>query len=163
MYNTICRLFSVTLFFAVAALSAQAEDSKQPLQVKEVWATPTFPMAMMGAAYITLQNGAQNTVKISGLSLDPKIASSVELHESYLDGEMAKMRELSMPYAVLPGETVTFQPGGKHIMIMGLKGPLAAGNVFSLTLHFEDGGSQTIEVPIKESGEADSTVHHHHH
>jgi copper(I)-binding protein len=51
-----------------------------------------------------------------------------------------------------PGQTVTFTPGGTHIMLMGLKKPLAAGQSFPLTLTFTHAAPVTVEVKVRALG-----------
>ena len=55
-------------------------------------------------------------------------------------------------YTVPAGEALVLKPGGKHIMLIDLTRPLVTGDVFSLTLNFEDGSGLTIHVPVAESG-----------
>jgi periplasmic copper chaperone A len=49
------------------------------------------------------------------------------------------------------GGKVKLEPGGLHIMLVGLKAPLAAGSSFPLTLKFEKAGELKVEVKV-ESG-----------
>ena len=46
------------------------------------------------------------------------------------------------------GERVVFEPGGLHLMLMGLAAPLREGETFPLTLRFEDGAPVTVTVPV---------------
>jgi copper(I)-binding protein len=158
--------FAGLMCLSMAAIASVYAADTVPLKVEDVWAKPTFAMAKMGAGYFTLTNTTKNAVSISGLSLSEGIANKVELHETYLESDMAKMRRLEMPYVIASGATIEFVPRGKHLMIMGLVKPLEAGEHFDLTLEFTSGDSQTIRIPIKE--DADTTEdedhsHHHHH
>jgi copper(I)-binding protein len=58
------------------------------------------------------------------------------------------MREVSVLH-VAPGEKVEFAPGGLHVMLMGLKGPLKEGQVFELELVFEVAGPRKIKVTVR--------------
>ena len=68
------------------------------------------------------------------------------------------------------GEKIEMKPGhGYHIMLMGLKKPLKAGDSFPMQLRFRKAGKVQITVKIVEisaaskpdSGE-DMHEHHHH-
>jgi copper(I)-binding protein len=48
-----------------------------------------------------------------------------------------------------PGVPIKIEPGGLHIMLQGLKQPLAPGFVFPLTLDFRDAGMLVVQVPVK--------------
>lgn len=61
-----------------------------------------------------------------------------------------RMREVTDGVAVAPGTTVKFAPGGYHIMLMGLKQPLKAGDRFPLTLKFAKAGSVTVDVQVED-------------
>ena len=41
-----------------------------------------------------------------------------------------------------------FEPGGKHIMLTGLTGPLLAGAHLPLTLTFASGTTLTVDVVV---------------
>ena len=43
-------------------------------------------------------------------------------------------------------------PGGTHVMIMGLKGPLKAGDHFNLTLLFAKARPHKVDVTVKPAG-----------
>ncbi len=44
-----------------------------------------------------------------------------------MDGGVMKMRPVEGGLEIKPGETVTFKPGGYHVMLVDLKAPLQAG------------------------------------
>ena len=63
------------------------------------------------------------------------------------DGGIMKMEAVdALP--VKAKDVVTFGPGGLHVMLMGLKKPLAVGDVFPLTLTFAKAGAVTVTVSI---------------
>ena len=53
---------------------------------------------------------------------------------------------------VIPaGGTVTLEPGGYHVMLMGLTGDLAAGQVVRLTLTFRTAGAIGVSAEVRAS------------
>jgi copper(I)-binding protein len=59
------------------------------------------------------------------------------------------MRMRQVPAIELPaGKTVALQPGGYHVMLMGLKHPVVEGDTVPLTLSFanRDGSRETVQV-----------------
>ena len=52
------------------------------------------------------------------------------------------------------------QPGGYHIMLLGLKHPLKSGEMIEITLTFDNGSTQSLTVPVKAMG-GGMTMHHH--
>jgi copper(I)-binding protein len=49
------------------------------------------------------------------------------------------------------GTAVALQPGGYHIMLLGLAEPLTLGETIEVTLQFENAGEQTVEVPVRDT------------
>ncbi len=47
-----------------------------------------------------------------------------------------------------PGGTVRSEPGGLHVMLVGLSRPLTPGMQYPLSLAFQDGGTLTVMVTV---------------
>lgn len=47
-----------------------------------------------------------------------------------------------------PNTTMGFTPGGKHLMLSGPRAPLLNGDLVPVTLVFDDGRKQTVNVPV---------------
>lgn len=160
--------YSVLALLMTLALSHPAYSSVV-LEVENAYATPTFALAKMGAGYFTLHNSTDEEVAITAISLSENVANRIEMHETFVEGDMAKMRQLKLPFKMNPGETVEFKPKGKHLMLMGLKKPLESGMTFSVTLELSSGDrlssgvAQEIEITVRDSQEKESEHHHHHH
>ena len=83
-------------------------------------------------------------------------AAETALHEMVMDGDVMRMR--AVPQLALPaGQTVWLKPGagGQHLMLMGLKRALSAGDQIKLTLRLRTPSgqirTQVIEVPVRTS------------
>ena len=46
-------------------------------------------------------------------------------------------------------DSLTMVPGGTHLMLVGLKKPLTAGDTFALTLTFEQAGKTEVTVQVE--------------
>ena len=67
------------------------------------------------------------------------------------DMDMGNMTMQEVDSIDLPaGEAVVFEPGGYHVMLLGLASPLEVGDTFDLTLLFESGASETVTVEVRE-------------
>ena len=73
---------------------------------------------------------------------------AVELHQNEDKDGVIKMREAD-GVAIPPKGDAEFKPGGSHIMLIGLKKPLKAGDKVSIDLTFEDGQTFTHSFPVK--------------
>src|SRR4051794_11660086 len=116
------------LFGAVAALAAAsiaAAASAPTIAVTGAWARPTPPGATTGAVYAVLTNRASGADAL--VSASSPASARVELHVMSMGGGVMTMRAMALPAAVAAGGSLSFAPGGAHIMLVGLKGPLTAG------------------------------------
>jgi copper(I)-binding protein len=136
-------LAALLLFAATAAAASPAG----PVEVQNAWARATPGGAETGAIYLTLE--APNGDRLTGVS--SPVAREAGMHEMTRTGNIMKMRQL--PAIDLPaGRKVTLRPGGMHIMLLGLKQPLHAGDSIPLTLDFAKAGKRQVTVPVEKIG-----------
>ncbi len=133
------------------------------MMVHDVRAHATFKFANTGAVYLELMNHGDAADQLVAVSVASDVASSVEVHETLIEGEMAKMREIALPMPIEPHQTIEFVPRGKHIMLMGLAKALEAGQYFDLVLEFAKAGQVEARVKVVEAGESNQDDHSHHH
>ncbi|MBH9578248.1 copper chaperone PCu(A)C [Inhella proteolytica] len=117
----------------------------------EAWARGT--VAAQKATGVFVQLRSPDGAKLVGGSTPA--AARVEIHEMRMDDGVMKMREV--PALELPaGQAVTLKPGGYHLMLMGLKQPLKAGDTLPLTLQIERPGKPAetlqLQVPVRALG-----------
>ena len=129
--------------FTVAAADPSA------ISLQHVWARATPGAATTGAAYLTVTDNGRPD-RLVGVSTP--IAAMAEVHETIHDNGVMKMRPVAGGIALEPGKPVAFTPGGYHIMLMGLKSPLKAGDSFPLTLTFEHARPITVSVHVEAMG-----------
>ena len=139
--------------FAVAliamALPAFAQGAN--ITVEKPYARATPGGAQNGAAYMMIANKASTPDRLVGAASD--VAAQAQVHEMSMDNGVMKMRELTDGLAIPAGGSVTLKPGSYHVMLLGLKKPLVAGDSIPLTLKFEKAGNISITVPVKAMGD----------
>ena len=106
---------------------------------------------------MTLQNAGSTADRL--LKAESPVAANAELHTHVKDGDAMRMRPVN-DVPVPAGGTTKLEPGGYHIMLIGLKQPLKEGERLPLTLTFEKAGKISIDVPVQKAGA--SGGHHHH-
>jgi periplasmic copper chaperone A len=136
--------FAASLAVASAALAQTAQ-----LEVSSAWARATPAKAENGVAYVTIQSPTEDRL----LSAASPVAKKLELHTMEMAGMVMKMPRLD-GLAIPAGQPVTLKPGGEHIMLMGLNGPLREGQSFPLTLTFEKAGVREVTVAVEKAGAA---------
>lgn len=85
------------------------------------------------------------------------VAASVEVHEMRMDNGVMRMRAL--PALALPaGQSVSLKPGGHHVMLMGLRQPVKAGDTVPVTLTVARDGAPletlTLHATARQHGPA---------
>jgi copper(I)-binding protein len=128
------------------------------LSVEQVWARALPPNAPAAAVYLTVNNSSDADRL---LAASTPIAERTELHSTRQEGELLKMVH-EHDVAIPANDSVSFVPGGRHLMLMGLKQPLVAGNQFQLTLVFEKAGAQTVQVDIRDQAPSHGQPGHDH-
>ncbi|BBK31778.1 hypothetical protein EDC65_0581 [Stella humosa] len=131
------------------ALAQAPATAATAIEIVQPWARPTAGGAKTGAAYVTLRNPAAAADRL--LSAAAPVADAVELHTVVKDGDVMRMRPVA-GIDIAAGSTTRLEPGGFHIMLIGLKAPLKAGDRFPLELVFEKAGRLTADVAVGQPG-----------
>lgn len=148
------RRFILSCLFAGALLSgagaAIAHSYEQgDIQIGHIWARATAKGAEAGSVYVPLLNKGKTDDAL--VSVTTPAAESAMLHETKTVDGVSRMTALDT--IVLPaGKPVAMRPGGKHIMLMGLKQQLVEGQSFPLTLKFQHAGEATVSVMVHGAG-----------
>lgn len=137
------------LIAATPAAFAQSGGNAK-IDVEKPYARATPAGAMSGAAYMTLANETQTADRLTGASSE--VAAKVQIHEMKVVNGVMKMREVAGGLAIPAGGSVALKPGSYHVMLMGLKKPLVAGQSFPLTLTFAKAGNISVTVPVEAMG-----------
>ena len=133
------------LLTVAMAGSAQAAD----IRIEDAWSRPALA-GRTGVVYLTVKDaGAPD--KLTGANTP--IASLAQLHESFVDNGVAKMRAVPS-LLVGPDKPVTLAPNGYHIMLMGLRQALQPGDTFPVTLTFANAGAVATTVTVRSPGSA---------
>ena len=136
---------------AWAALPAQAEDvTVGGLKISAPWARATPKGASVGGGYMKITNTGTASDRLIGGSTD--ISDSFEVHEMTMDGGVMRMRPVAGGLEIKPGQTVTFDPSGYHVMFVDLKKQLVQGERFKATLEFAQAGKVDVDFAIEGIG-----------
>jgi copper(I)-binding protein len=138
------RLLTLTPIL-LACLIGTAQAAAPKVAVTEAWCRSTAAGAMTGACYLTLT--AKDADKL--LAVETPLAASTDIHDMDMTGGVMRMRKLDGGLDLPKGKAVALSPGGKHLMLMGLKSGLPKGGQATLTLKFAKAGIQTVSVPIR--------------
>ena len=146
----------ILLGLSLAAMMQWA--SAAGVEAQMPWARATLPGMNMGGIFMTLTNTDADDVLIGGES---PTAERVEIHHHINDKGVMRMRELEGGLPLKKAQSVELKPGSYHVMLMGLKAPLTAGQTFPLTLKFKHAQPQTITVTVHQAAHSMPMQHKH--
>lgn len=139
----IARLAPAFAAFCLAGGPAMADDHVELTAGFLRAGSPGTPV--VGGYAIIANTGEEDDVLISAAT---DAAGRVELHEMAMDGDVMRMRALPDGIAVPAGETVVLRPGGVHLMLMDLAGPVTLGETRDVTLAFSSGAEVTAPFTV---------------
>lgn len=172
-------LVAATLVLAGCGSDDDAEEpagseevSEAVLTATDAWARTSPAAVENGAAYMQLTS--TEDVAVIGASVSEDVAGTAEVHETVMadasgdtggmngemngmddeSGDMGGMGGMTMQeveeIAVPAGETVALEPGGYHVMLLGLVAPLEIGDTFDVTLALDNGDELVVPVEVRE-------------
>lgn len=134
-------------FAALLATSVQAHEyTVKNISIGHPYARTTVQAQTVGAAYLSLENKGGTVDRLVAVSVPADVAAKTQIHTMRQQGNVMRMSEadgIDLP----PSAKIDMRPGdGYHIMLIGLKKPLVAGEKILLTLSFAKAG--TVEVNL---------------
>ena len=141
--------FAALAFTVVPAFAA---GSAPAVQAKDAWIR-WLPDKLPAAGYVTLSNAGDKPVVLDGATSADY--ASTALHETRNKGGVSEMVHVGKVTIPAHG-TVTFQPGGYHIMLMKAKKPIKPGDRIPVTLLFEGGDKLTVNFEVRKADASSS-------
>ncbi len=139
--------FAGVLIFSLALLGkAGADGVADQITVNDPYVRAVPPVVKTSAAFMQFQN--TDAVERFLVSASTPAAAAVELHMHTMDEGVMRMRQIAHIH-LPPGETVSLEPGGLHIMLFDLSAPLAPGDTVPITLNFDDGSSKQVSAEVR--------------
>ena len=131
----------------MASLGVGATEYHQgDIAIVDPYSRPTLAGTVNGVAYLTLTN--QGPALDGLLRAESPRAKMVQLHTHIHEGAVMRMRPVSS-IDIAAGGQVILQPGGLHLMLLGVDKPFKTGEKIPLTLYFERAGTLTLELPVQ--------------
>ena len=148
-------LTAAALSLALAACS-QSDEAATPADENPTGLVVTNARLLLppvagnpAAVYFDLKNDGTRAIAVRRADIaDAKSTSMHDMMEYNREMTMADMGPLTVPL----GETIKFEPGGKHVMAFDLSPELKAGGKTELTLTVAGGDKASFEVPVQAAG-----------
>ena len=128
--------------------NARAMDA---LAASDVQIRATAPGMTATGGYLTIHNHSDEDDRLVGVVAD--FAAKAEIHSMVHENGVMKMRALPDGIEIPAGGMVKLAPGGLHLMLMGLKQTLQAGQMLEVELIFASGRTLRLPAHVKRPGE----------
>lgn len=140
------QLCLLMLFGLVSTPLLAATSAAEDVTVVDPYVRAVPPGQPNSAAFMQLQNSSTNNHAI--VKAESPVSKVVELHTHIMEGGMMKMRQVKQIEIPAQGKT-TLQPGGLHVMFLGLKSGLKPGQLVPVTLIYEDGSKTMLHAQVR--------------
>lgn len=120
------------LALLISCLLSGCADGER-LEIDNARVRSLIPGQDKTVAYLDVHNGTHAPVSLVGATSDQ--VRAIEFHTTRMDDGVMRMRRLS-EVTIEAGATVQFQPGGRHLMLFGVR---SLGPRLQIELRFADG------------------------
>lgn len=142
---------------ALGALVSCGDDRADSSAIEISNARARFTTTDIGAVYFDIRStGAGDRL----LGASAAIAADTQVHEVVSEGGSSMMQPVEGGIPIDPGGHVSLQPGGYHVMVLGVDDIPEPGTTFDLVLEFERAGRMTITVHVQEFGADEGGMDH---
>jgi copper(I)-binding protein len=138
--------FIVFILILVPVLLISTSTFADGVSVADAYARAVPHGQPNSAAFMVLKNSSNHERAL--VEARSSVSKAVELHTHKMEGGMMRMRRVEKITIKANGETV-LKPGGLHVMFIGLKQQLNAGEKIGLALVFDDGQVIQLTIPVK--------------
>jgi copper(I)-binding protein len=148
------HLLTSLLFGALALqLPAQAKEIQVgSLKIEHGYAMETRPGQPNGGAFIEVENRGKRVERLLSVSFPKTVSERGELHTMKHENGKMIMREVPK-FEIPAGGKLKLQPGGDHLMIIGIKEPLKPGSTVKATLQCENAGKVDVDLSVRARSE----------
>lgn len=136
----------LTLLLMSLSGAVMAQSATDEVTISDAYVRAVPPGQPNSASFMQVKNTSKVPHALVGGS--SPAAKVVELHTHTMEGGMMRMRQVEK-IDIPAGGSVSLQPGGFHVMLIGLKQQLVPGQEIPLTLKYEDGSEVTVNAPVK--------------
>ncbi|MGA9278482.1 copper chaperone PCu(A)C [Ilumatobacter sp.] len=115
--------------------------------MNDAWSRQPAEGQTTSAVYGVLTNDTEET--LTAVSATSSVSDDVQLHEVIMnDDDTMTMQEKDGGFEVASGESVTFEPGGAHIMLLDID-PATYPDSVDVTLTFDNGTSIEFVAEVR--------------
>jgi len=119
--------------------------------IESPWVRAAPPGAASLAGYLVLRNPCAAPVEVA--DVESKDFGMPMIHRTVVEDGVSRMRPAGK-LVLAPGESLAFEPGGLHLMLMRPLQPVSEGDVVGVRLVLADGRRVFAEFPVRREAPA---------
>jgi periplasmic copper chaperone A len=136
------------LSLAICACAAPVLAAPASVMVSDCWVR-ALPGDLPSGGYFSVMNMSDKAVDLTGVKTDA--FGMAMLHQTQRNGSTSTM--VMVDKATVPANgTLTFAPGGYHVMLENASQPLKVGTSIAMTFSFSNGEKVTSQCAVKGAG-----------
>ncbi|MEI7843534.1 MAG: copper chaperone PCu(A)C [Gallionellaceae bacterium] len=132
------------LLAGLVACVAMSQAIAGEVKVGDAWARATAPGQDAGMAAVKVSSAKDARI----VAVTCTASNTAELHTMVHENGVMKMRQVDY-FELKANQELLLGPGGNHLMLIGLKKPLKAGDSVGLTLTVEFADKHKEQVEFK--------------
>ena len=146
-YNCLLlRSAPLQLFYAIVMSLSFASAFAEMPQITDAQINLPPPGVTVAAGYFTISNPGKTDLIITSASSDTQAVGKIEIHLSSINNDVMIMRKQD-EVIVKAGQSLNFEHGGYHLMLMGISTPLKSGQSIDVQLA-TSAGSISLLLPV---------------
>ena len=145
------RLPITAAIASIALFACSQPEDQGPVETAEnAWVRLPAVDGRPAAAYFVLHGGEEDDTLIT---VDSARVASIELHETTMEDGAMRMRPI-MSVDLPAGETLAFEPGGRHAMLFGIDPEITPGTSLTLNFRFDSGRDVSVDAVTIAAGDS---------
>lgn len=142
-------VLTLAAMWAACVALASCSMSAAPVEVRNARSPAMPPGSSTIAVYADIRANQADTL----VGVATPVADAADMHATEEHDGTLQMRPLA-EVRLAAGERVKFEPGGKHIMLSGVRQVLPVGTQFPLSLRFTVAGDVAVQVKVVAPGDS---------
>ena len=137
--------YKIFIYLSILLFFSPLRSGQGSLTFHGAYTFETFSEQKACAVYVSIFNNTDKDFVISSVSTD--ISEKAEIHGIVIQKEITKMKKMKN-LSIKSKQQVFLQPGGIHLMLMGLKRQLKDGSSFNVRFILDDGSLNEVRVMV---------------
>jgi|TARA_B110000914_G_scaffold85834_1_gene75542 copper(I)-binding protein len=145
--KTLKILWLVMIVLPIHAMATELVTDQ--VRLSNAWVKQPMPGMQMSVGFVDIENTTTKALRL--IAVRSPFSMKSELHEMVMVDNVMQMRHADDGWVIAPGASISLAPGGKHVMLMGVKSYEQDQTQTQLEFHIENMGWVSVAASLKVS------------